>query len=830
MPKRKARHNLQLRRRPSFISSKAKPLAMALALAVNHDLNAADVAEQYIDWIPRSQLTAEEQAQLAPFCQGTFREPEGTHDEMGLDPKLAPIRIESGRTSVTNGSKILLEGEVDIIQGARSLHADRISYDRDTADASLVGNVTIRQPGTLIQGEEAHLLMDSNQARFVEAKFLLHSQHLRGGAESIEQTENKVIILTNGRVTTCEPVEESWVLEGGKLIIDPVKGQGSGRNLVLRFGGVPILYLPYIRFPLGDHRQSGFLFPVVGYNQSNGADLAVPYYFNLAPNYDLLLTPRYITERGAMLEAQGRHLSRLFETDVNLAMLANDRGGDDPDYQEIIDSGAASEEQLLPYVGENRWLAHIEQAGGRDQRWHSRIDYSAVSDLDYFRDLDTASFSVANSTYLNQSAELGYTLPNWMLKARLQDYQTLLRDLDETYRQLPRVDIDGRYHWGDLYLQLDNEYVNFDHSQAFRSDGSSIITGQRARSDYQLTWDKQWQWGYLKPQLGMQHLRYQLDENGLGANDPSSINLTASQAAVDLGLIFDRSDLDTGRLQQTLEPRLYYLYREYADHSELFGLTAAEQAVNFDTTALNFTYSQLFRDTRFSGGDRIDDANQLALGLTSRWYGGANNRELVTASLGQIYHFADRRVTLQGEPETFSRSEIATQLNASLTENLDLRADFLVNDKNANVSRGSIFGHYADERRLFNLGYRFISSHAVGATSAEDVKQLDFSFSTSMNSQWQAVGRVNYDITDRRELEAFAGFEYNDCCYRLRVLARRWLDSKIADLITDNDLQYDQGIFFEIQLKGLGGTGDRVRTLLEDSIVGWREQQFNSYH
>ena len=835
MPKRKARHNLQLRRRTPFFPS--KPLAAiqsGLILGLISSLMsseglAADATQEYVDWIPRSQLSVEEQAQLAPFCRGTFREPQAIHDEADLDPALAPIRIEAGQTSVTGGSQILLEGQVDIIQGARSLHAERISYNRATEDASLTGGVIIRQPGTLIRGEEAHLQMDSLQAHFIDASFLLHDQHLRGAAESIEQTENKVIILTNGRVTTCEPVDESWVLEGGKLIIDPVKGQGSGRNLILRFGGVPVFYLPYIRFPLGDQRQSGFLFPVVSYNQSNGLDIATPYYFNLAPNYDLLLTPRFISERGAMLEAEGRHLSRLFETDISLAWLANDRGGDDPDYQEIIDSGAASLEQLVPYAGEDRWLTHIGQTGGRDQRWHSRIDYSAVSDLDYFRDLDPASFSVANSTYLNQSAELGYTLPNWTLQARLQDYQTLLRDLDETYRQLPRVDIDGLYHWGEWYLQLENEYVHFDHSQDTRANGSSIITGQRVRTNYQLTWDKQWQWGYFKPQVGMQHLSYLLDEDSLGSDDSNTAGLTANQGGIDLGLIFDRSDRSTGRLQQTLEPRLNYLYREYVDHSELFNLTAAQQAVNFDTTALNFTYSQLFRDSRFSGGDRIDDANRLAMGLTSRWYGGAGNRELVTASLGQIYHFADRKVTLNGQPETLSRSEIATQLNASLTDNLDLRADFLINDKNGNVSRGSIFGHYADQRKLFNLGYRFISSDAVGATSNDDVKQLDFSFSTSVSSQWQAVGRVNYDITDRRELEAFAGFEYNDCCYRLRVLARRWLDSKIADLITDNDLQYDQGIFFEIQLKGLGGTGDRVRTLLEDSIVGYREQP-HSYH
>lgn len=835
MPKRKARHNLQLRRKIVFFFVERLGarviLSTMLGLCIHPNLSATETeTEEYVDWVPREQLSPEERAQLLPFCRGAFREPEATHEDAGMDPNQAPIRIEADRSSVTNNSHIVLEGQVEITQGSRRLQADRMSYDRDTERASLTGQVIIRQPGTLIRGDEAHVHMDGEQGRFVDARFLLHDQHLRGGAGEIEQTADGTIILTDGRVTSCEPVEESWVLEGGKLILDPVKRQGSGRHVVLRFVGMPIFYLPYIRFPLGDERQSGFLFPVASYSGSSGLDFATPYYFNLAPNYDLTLTPRVITERGAMLEAEGRHLSPLFETRMGLAYLANDRGGNQAHYRELISSGVATEAELQPYLGEDRWLAHIGQSGGRDQRWYSRVDYNAVSDLDYFRDLDTASFAVTNTTYLNRSAEVGYIFPHWSMQARLQDYQTLLRDLDESYRQVPRIDANGRYNWGDWHLQLNNEYVNFDHTDDFRANGSPVITGGRARAGYQLNWDKQWQWGFLRPHLGVQHLNYQLDEEPLTADDHATPNLTTPEAALDLGLIFDRNDPATGMLRQTLEPRLFYLYRDHVDHSELFGLTARNQAINFDTTALNFSYSQLFRETRFSGGDRIDDANQLAAGLTTRWYGGSRNRELLSASLGQIRYFEDRQVTLSGRPETFSRSEIATQLNAAITEHIDVRADLLVDDRNADISRGSLFAHFGSQSHLLNVGYRFIGAESLGATSDNDVKQLDVSFSTALNSQWQLVGRTNYDITDNRELEAFFGFEHNDCCYRVRILARRWLDSKIADLVQDNDLEYREGIFFEIQFKGLGGTGDRVSSILADSIPGYRERQPHLNH
>ena len=833
MPKRTARHNLQLRpSRPVFSAPTFTTGLTFLALAavlftsqIARAETASELRQTYVDWVPRAQLTPEERAEIAPFCRGAFREPIATHDEADLDPSLAPIRIESNQTSVTNGSQIVLEGDVEIIQGARSLSAERIEYNHDSEQASLSGNVIIRQPGTLITGNEASVDMGGNEARFKEAQFLLHNQHLRGGAEKIEQTADRVIVLTNGRVTTCEPVDESWVLEGGRLKIDYEKGQGSGRNIILRVQGVPVIYVPYIRFPVGYQRQSGFLFPVASYSQTDGLDLAVPYYFNLAPNYDLVLTPRYISQRGTMLEAEGRHLSALFETEASLAFLPDDRSGKDPDYEEIIERGLATEEELQPYAGTDRWLARFGQRGGRNQLWYSRIDYNAVSDLDYFRDLDTASFNVANSTYLNQSAEVGYHFPNWVVQARLQDYQTLLRGLEDTYRQLPRINANGRYDWGALRLNLDNEYVHFDHSQALWANGNNVITGQRLRSHYRLAWDQQQQWGHVRPHVGVQRLSYYLDENPLAPGDASSPSLAATEAGLDLGLVFDRYNQDTGTLRQTLEPRLYYLYREHADHSALFGLTPSGQALNFDTTTLNFTYSQLFRDTRFSGGDRIDDTNHLVTGLTSRWYGGSDYRELFTASVGQIYYFDDRRVTLDGTVETSSRSELASQVSAAITPEISLRADVLFKDKNAHISRASAFASYANESRLYNLGYRYISSDAVGATADDDVVQMDFSFNAAINNQWQSVGRINYDLTTHRELEVFAGFEYNDCCYRLRVLARRWLDSKIADLVIERSLEYDQGIFFEIQLKGLGGTGERVRTILEESIVGYRERQ-----
>ncbi|WP_052691967.1 LPS-assembly protein LptD [Teredinibacter purpureus] len=777
------------------------------------------------DWQTFDELTLEQQLAVPVGCEGAYIDPmknvAKSLGARGNNLEEFPLEIEANQTVVRAGEVAQLEGNVILSQGARTINADKMTYNILDNEASMEGHVVIRQPGILLHGSEAKASGSDHSASFTDAEFVLHDQHLRGSAGSISQSSEQVIELTNGSFTSCEPDSNAWVLQGERITIDPQNQQGTGHNIQLRVLDVPVIYLPYITFPVGSDRKSGLLFPSISISERNGVDLAVPYYFNLAPHYDATVTPRIISKRGLMLETEGRHLSRAFATTVDLAFLANDKGGRSADLNEQINAGLITEEEASPYQGENRWLGHLLQYGGDHQQWFSEIEYTQVSDNDYFRDLGISSFSVQNTTHLDQSVSAGYRFDHWHLSALAQNYQILLYDVDDPYQRLPHINFTGNFQQGSVGTELHHEYTNFGHGDDYWSNGKQIIKGQRFTTDYRTNISKRASWGFFKPELGLQSLSYQLNEAALSSHANSAPTLATASASLDMGLIFDNP---RGKYLQTLEPRLFYLYRSYDDHSELFNLTDDGQSVNFDTTERTFSYSQLYRDSRFSGHDRLEDANRATFGVTSNWYDNDSGEELLSVSLGQTFYLQDQRVSIDQSVNNQEQSEFAGELRMRLGPWGRFFASSIFDSESNLFTRGSagVQLNAQDDQSLLNLGYSYVRQDANRSTG---IDQLDFSFVKPIAKQWVSMARYNYDFTSQRELEAFAGLEYNDCCYRVRLLARRWLDSNIAALTESNDALYDQGVFFEIHLKGLGSSGAKVDAILEDSIYGYRERE-----
>lgn len=790
------------------------PVAVYLLSIAMAPAALAESAQERYDWIPADELTDAQKAHLSPACRGAYIDPLAGKSS---DDNLAetPIFVDANQSLMSAGA-IQLKGNVAILQGNRRIKAGFMAFDRKTDHAELRDDVEIRQPGILVRGEGAEVNMAGREAQFVGGEFVLHGDHLRGSAGKIEHQSDGVVVLNNGQLTSCEPGRETWLIKGQELRIDPNKKQGSGKNVTIEVVGVPIIYVPYITFPVGEERQSGLLIPAIGTSEG-GLDLTLPYYWNIAPNYDATLSPRYAEGHGSMIETEWRYMNAMSHNVLNLAYLSNDQGGGDPDADKLIASGV-DESLLRPYKGEDRWLMSLNHNGGDNSRWYSDIRYSKVSDVDYFRDISPETFDLANSTFLNQSATLGYRLPNWNISTRLQAYQNLLVDLDPSYRQLPRVQMNGRYTWGSLGLSLNHEWVSFTH------EDESYITGQRASIDYQWEWNQQWQWGYVRPKLGLQSLAYHLNSSNLSTAANATPMVTSPYVGVDAGLVFERED---GR--QTLEPRVFYLYRDPADHSDLYNVTnpafGEVRDVNFDTTPLTFGYDQLFRDRRFAGGDRIGDANQLAVGLTTQWLDQYGAATLASISVGQVIYFRDREVSLNynQQAQTIQESDLATKITAQVSNNIQLRGDFLYNPKSDQMMRATTGIEYQDSAsRRLKLGYRFVREDLI-ERSTLSVDQFDTAFSLPFGDQWRLVGRLFYDLDEHKELDAFFGFEYDDCCYRLRVLARRWLDSQMAARVSDEKDYYDDGLFLEVDLKGLASSGKSIQKLLSDSIPGFRE-------
>lgn len=809
-----------------------------------------------LDWVPIQELTDEQKLLVRPSCCGAYVAPTRQEPEAQLEPHQAPIRVAADRVERNAAELTTLEGEVRMTQGYRSLQAECLRYDRATDEAEAEGQIIIREPGVLLHAERAQMNLESGDAQLDQAEFVLHEAQIRGRAENLERVGAGFLGLSDSSLTSCAPGQEDWVLKSSKFNLYPERHYGTARHARLKLFHVPVFYAPYLRFPIGDRRQTGFLFPSFGESSRNGTEFSLPFYWNIAPNYDLTLTPEYMSRRGVLWHTQGRQLSDHFETTVGGSWISSDDGGFNRRLENQIEQGLITEEEAYPYRGEERWRLSIDQKGGVGQRWSTLIDYTDLSDNDYLRDLDSSALDVNRQAVVSKTAQAGYQFDHWRLGIKAEELRSL-GTAKWPHRELPRINADGLYLWRDWVLELNNEYAKFDVNSTFESDNESdlenIIVGERIRTDYGLTWDKEWFWGFAKPRVGFKTLGYELRDHNLVEGASSSPQLSAPEATLDTGLYFERfGDLfGTGYLQ-TLEPRLFYFYREAKDHSELYGATENNRSVNFDTKPLTFSYAQLYRTTRFAGGDRLEDANQISLGLSTRFIDPSTGVERLSLSLGQIHYFEDRQVGLSElqpsappepgeEPEPVpdherSRSELAGQISARVSDRFSLSTDFAYDDIEHELASASASLRYLDEDgRILNLSYRFqLRPPSPGQLNPEEelarsLDQIDVSFHWPVYGQVSLVGRGHYDLTYERELDSFVGLEYDDCCYRVRLLARRWLDFDYAYspdfLATVSANDYEDSIVFDIQFKGLGSVNRRIGDLLEKAIPGYEKRE-----
>jgi LPS-assembly protein len=341
--------------------------------------------------------------------------------------------------------------------------------------------------------------------------------------------------------------------------------------------------------------------------------------------------------------------------------------------------------------------------------------------------------------------------------------------------------------------------------------------------DYDLSWDKRWTWGYLKPKVALKHISYSLKAGDGAELADTSPSVTAPVYSVDAGIFLERDTNWLGNFQQTLEPRLFYVKSDFEDQSDL---------PDFDTSAYSPSYNTLFLDGRFSGGDRISDNDRLTIGLTSRFINKNTGQERFRVRIAQSIFYEDRQVTLTQsssgnlEPElTRDMSPIAMELAARVSNSWRITSNLIYDNLDNEINKGSLGARYNDnENRLFNFTYRYnrrLARVFDNTDIDQDIDQVDFSAFVPTGNNFNLVGRWNYDFTNKRELETFAGFEYNNCCWRASLVFRRWLDREDEILLPEMDLKTNRGIFFQIQFKGLAGVSSRVDTMLKNGIYGY---------
>ena len=749
-----------------------------------------------MDWQPITVIPLDEQDLACRQCKGRFVDPLAGVD-MSQSPADADLEVSADTTEVTEGA-LLFQGNVSLRQGYLQVSADRVTADRARETATATGNVVLRQPGTLIRGSRIEYDSTTEEAIVSDAHYVLHERRMVGAADLLTRQGTGQIAIEEGRMTYCAPDDPDWVLHADRIEIDPLSGDAQAWGAKLEVADVPVLYLPWIRFPVDSRRKTGLLFPDIGSDTRGGIDITTPVYLNLAPNYDLLYRPRYIQERGFLHQGKLRWLS----DDVGYWELDGGWIGDDNKYEDEFpdDDGA-------------RWLIGAQHNGEFGRNWYTRINYTRVSDTDYVRDLNNSNLSAQRQTALQQLARLSWINDQWQINLDFEQFQSIAEDIAEDYRKLPQMTARwvGDNEWMGMTPLLVSQLSYFDSK-------SQRVTGQRLYNEFGLTKPTYWSSGFFKPTIKYRSVHYELDR-------PFSDRETAPDAGAlmtsfDGGLIFERQTSLFGQsMTQTLEPRAYYLYSQYEDQ---------RFQPDFDSAELTFSYGQLFRDTRFSGNDRLDDANQLSVGVTSRYFDNETGEEKLSASLGQIYYFRDREVRLNpGDPVLAEASSpLAAELAWLPNQQWKLRGSALYDPNDNTFDAASAQATYFPySGAVLSAGYT-LREPPPSLLTRPVTEQANLSAYVPIKDNWSVFGALEYSLEGSTAVEDMIGIEYDNCCWRFRILYMRYIDTDRGEVpdFRDPNLERENAIQVQFLLKGMGGFGGRVDNLLTDMIRGFADR------
>jgi LPS-assembly protein len=683
----------------------------------------------------------------------------------------SPINLYADTAESIGQQFFTLRGNAVVLYGAQRLEADSITYNTNNGEVEAQGNLHYSRPGLLVSGDSARLFPHEERGVLYNATYAFPEQHGRGNAVTVQLLDAHHEQLDQATYTTCPPGKLDWLLSARQVDLDTQDGRGIAHHANMRLKGIPVLYTPYINYPIDGRRHSGLLIPKIGTSQETGLDVSVPYYWNIAPNYDATLIPRVMSKRGVMMNAEFRYLHHKDSGTVQVEYLPSDKEYDN------------KSRSLMSFVDDGHPMPHLT----------TLIRASNVSDKDYFQNLGTTLVQSSQS-FLRREAQATYHGNRWTLDTRLLNFQTVdptVAVADRPYTELPRILFSAApaQRLLGLHFNVDSELTQFKKDKA--------VSGTRLDLLPQLSLPIERASWYVKPAAGIRYTTYQLNDQPAG--DPERPQRTNAIADLDAGMFFDRAVQWGGSdYLQTLEPRLYYLYVPYKKQDDI---------PVFDTGEYDFSFWQLFLNNRFSGPDRMGDANQLSTALTTRVLDPGSGVQRLRASLGQITYFRNLKVTLPNQQVyTNSSSDLIGEFGMAISREWNAATEIQWNPGATRTDRGDVLLQYrADKRQLVNLSYRYRRS---------SMNQTDVSFLWPLGNAWHLVGRWNYSLDDSTTLDSLAGFAYESCCWALQLVGRSYINNV--------DGQHTNGVFAQVEFKGLTSTGHQVDNLLERGILDYK--------
>lgn len=682
------------------------------------------------------------------------------------DPDSLPTEISGDQVEYQLDGAIRMSGNVVMQQGDRRITADHLELDANKKDVKLEGGVEYADRGLVVRGNSG-TYSPALGASFEGAEFELPERGARGSATNLTVDTESRVTLEEVTFTTCPVDDVSWQLKATEIELDTRTRNGTGRGARVEFKGVPIVYAPWLSFPIGPQRKSGFLFPNIGGSSRNGFQFDVPYYWNIRPNVDFTAQPVYYSKRGVDLAGELRYLTQRQRGNLRFNYLPDD------------DVAKRERSRVV--------LEHVAELPGD---WRFRIDATDVSDSLYFEDFAQGPEGTS-VPFTERLAELTYRDEHLNVRAQAQHFQTIDDDLaeeDRPYTRAPRILASGDWNsgLGGFEYGFDAEVVNFDRDLG--------VTGWRVDVAPRAGFDWSAPGVFVRPSLGYRYTRYALDNQAPGADDAPTRSLPFG--TLDAGMVFERVVGSHGQRRLTLEPRALYLYAPYRAQDDL---------PLFDTGLPDLNLVQLYRTNRYVGADRVNDANQLAFGLTSRLLEGDSGEQYLSMSVGQVYYFEKPRVVLPSEPAaTRDTSDFIAQVSLTSFKNWNIEAGLQWNPEDERSERTQFRLQYRPgDDRVVNLAYR---------AQRDRLEQADFSTAWPIGKRWHAFARMVYSLRDSETLERFAGFEYKACCYRIRAVARRFISSRTGER--------DTGVYLQLELNGLASVGT-TDAFLERTIRGY---------
>ncbi len=694
---------------------------------------------------------------------------------LGNDAVDSLVHIEADSGDATK--KIInLYGNVIVSKDQEKVRSSKVSYNRQNSSLQSDGNLTYGNPDFALTSKKSNFNIDKKRGKFEMVDYYISDGEFIGSAEklSVDRIKN-IEDLEQATFSTCARENPSWHLKSKKLHLDHESEVGQSWGNTFYIKDTPVLYLPYLSFPLTDKRKTGFLFPSGNLSEGRGVDITTPYYINIAPNQDLTLYPRFMTKRGFMLGSEYRYLLPTLNGTISSNYITNDHKAGES----------------------NRWSLHTQHTYKPVDGLSFDLLYQRVSDPDYIRDF-TSTLDLSSASFLESHLNMNLKVSdNYKVFAQIQDFQVANSNYSEKskpYSRLPRVSGIGEWFLNDNFsFSSKTELTNFQKED--------VVSGIRLDQDLVFSYYAENSFAYINPKAGYRFTYYDLENQAKGKRDV--ISRSIPNFSIDTGLYFDKQINWFGNEStQTLEPRLFYLYTPYVDQSDI---------PDFDTSRVDSSYDWLFLRNRFNGKDRVGDANQLTTALSTVITSNETGKELAKFSIGQIQYFTDRKVSLLDSVAKKSRSNLIAEGSLNISDKYKIRG-LIHQDIDINKTEKSMLGlqYSPSEGTVLGLTYLYDKNY---------YEQVDFAGVWKINDYWRTFWRLNYSLRYDEPIDIMAGIEYSDCCWSVRLLAR---DHRTGFFKENKDeIASETAVYLEFNLKGLGKIGNDTTSLLDQIIPGY---------